>query len=219
MRNLCIITFLFPAFLAAQKQPEFSYKVYGNVANYFSSKEEMLDFFDFRDGETIAEIGSYDGANVIGFSLLTKNVLYYAQDIDSSRLNLNTFKAKQKAVSKYTDELSGNKFMFCIGDEKNTNLPDSIFDKIIIVSAFHEFTYIPEMLDDISRKLKITGRVYILDATCLTKGHKNYSSHEVDGFLRQHGFTLINIDKDGKEGMLRMIFCEKIIENKRMRLD
>ena len=186
---------------------QFSYKVYGNVANYFSDTTDMLAFFEFSKGQCIAEVGAFDGKNVVGFSMLTDSVVFYAQDIDSSQLTVKKLNKRVDKAKKRTKK--GNTFKVTIGQETATNLPDSLFDKIILISTFHEFSKMHDMISDIRTKLKPDGKLYILEARCYTPGHVNYTAAQTKNIVESHGFKLIL--QDGKDinnstGLYRMIF-------------
>lgn len=55
-------------------------------------------------------------------------------------------------------------YRMILGNEKSTSLPENLFDKILIINSFHEFTFVTEMLADIKKKLKPGGILYIDEA-------------------------------------------------------
>lgn len=189
-------------------KPVFSYKVYGNVANYFENEKDLLDFFEFHKGDIVVEIGAGNGQNIGGFSILTDSMTFYAQDIDSTYLNQKTFNKVIEQSEKYKSPMTNN-FHLCIGSEKSTNLPDSTFDKVILISTFHEFTFMDEMMTDIYKKLKRTGKLYILETHCLAKGHKNYTVNETTSMMEKYNFHLVKTDGNdinGSSGLYRSVF-------------
>ncbi len=187
--------------------PKFSYKIYGNVASYFENENDLLNFFEFKKGETIAEVGAFDGQNIGGFSILTDSIIFYAQDIDSINLTQKKIDKIIKRCEKHKKTIT-NTFHICIGTEKSTNLPDTTFDKIVLISTFHEFTFVDEMMTDIYRKLKPSGKLYILETRCLS--HNNYkTADETITMMKKYNFHLVK--KDGKdinnsEGLYRVVF-------------
>ena len=188
-------------------KPRFSDKVYGNVANFFENKKDMSSFFDFHQGDLVAEVGAGYARNMCGFSMLADSMTLYMQDIDTNILSRKRFEHAIKHCHKFKSPMT-NKFYRCIGTEKSTNLPDNTFDKIILISAFHEFTCISEMMNDIYGKLKTGGQLYILEAHCFS--HKtNYTADETISMLKKYNFVLVK--KDGKDlhgssGLYRLIF-------------
>lgn len=189
---------------------DFSYKIYGNVANYFESENDLLNFFQFHKGDIIAEVGAFDGENIGGFSILTDSITFYVQDIDSIYLTQKNFDKVIKRCKKYKKPMT-NKFHLCIGTMRATNLPDNTFDKILLISTFHEFTFMDEMMTDIYKKLKPTGQLYILETHCFSKGHNNYTIDETAVMMKTYDFHLVK--KDGKDinnssGLYRAVFSK-----------
>lgn len=212
MNRLLILLFL-PTFALGQisqtKEIPFTYKSFLNLVNYFDSKKEVVEFFDFKKGDIVADIGAGEGKYEGAFSLLFDSIHYFVQDIDRNILTQD----KLNKVVKHYSALKGlpqtNKFQLCIGTEKSSNLPEAMFDKIIMLSSFHEFIYMDDMIVDISKKLKPDGKVYIVDAFCSEKGHVNYTSDEVILKMKKHGFTLdklLGTNKSNSKGLYKAIF-------------
>lgn len=168
-----LIVVAFIGLTSATKKPDFSVKVYGNVANFFESEADMITFFDFHPGDIGAEVGAGYAKNLCGFSIVADSVTLYMQDIDTTILTEKRFNQAVKCCNKHKKPMA-NTFLRCIGTVKSTNLPDNTFDKIILIATFHEFVFFDEMMTDIYRKLKPDGQLYILEAHCFTQGHKNY---------------------------------------------
>src|SRR4051812_37257513 len=161
--------FLFAAFFTLtnltflKDKPTFSYKTYGNIVNYFEDEKDLVTFFNFKKGDFVAEVGAANGQNIGGLSILTDSITFYAEDINAKALNQSNLDKVINKSKKYKNS-STAKFQLCIGTEKSTNLPDNSFDKIILSSTFHEFTFMDEMLTDIYKKLKPGGQLYILES-------------------------------------------------------
>jgi ubiquinone/menaquinone biosynthesis C-methylase UbiE len=203
---LLVVAFI--GLTSATKKTDFSDKVYGNVANFFENEADMITFFDFHSGDVIAEVGAGYARNMCGFSIVADSVTLYMQDIDTTILTEKRFNQAVKCCKKYKNPMT-NTFYKCIGTEKSTNLPDNSFDKIILISTFHEFVFFDEMMTDIYRKLKSKGQLYILEAHCFTQGHKNYTAEETIAMMKKYNFSLLK--RDGKDlhrssGMYRTIF-------------
>jgi ubiquinone/menaquinone biosynthesis C-methylase UbiE len=206
-KNLLLVLFVSLIGLTCTTvNPKYSDKVYGNVADFFENENAFCNFFDFHTGDIVAEVGAGYGRNIRGFSIVTDSNTFYIQDIDTNVLSQKNFIKIVKHCKKLKKPLT-NKYYKCIGTEKQTNLPDNTFDKIILVAAFHEFTYKNEMMTDIYKKLKPTGQLYILEANCLS--HKNYSADEIIGIIKKYNFSLVK--KDVKvikncSGLYRIVF-------------
>lgn len=190
------------------KPLKFDPEILGNGSNYFESIEDLQRFFDFKKGQNVAEIGAFDGQNLAGFSILTDSINYYAEDINPKFLNIKKYKNAIGKTSAYKARQT-NQFYMLIGNEKQSFLPENYFDKIILMSTLHEFSYMDEMLEDISTKLKSGGKLYVLENVCLSPGHKNYTYQESISLIEKHHFIFIK--KDGKDihnssGLYRLVF-------------
>ena len=196
--------------LYTSPKPPFSYKIYGNFANFFESEEDLLTFFEFKKGDVVAEIGALNGENIAGIAILCDSLTLYAQDINKKTLNQRSFNKVIKHCKKYKTPVTC-KFNWCIGTEKASLLPDTAFDKIILSATFHEFYYMDEMIADIAKKLKKNGRLYILESHCGGEGHKNYTAEETSEILKKYNYSLVKRDgKDlnGSKGLYRLIFVK-----------
>ena len=197
--------------VSTKKEVPFTHKEFKNLVHYFSSKEEMKEYFSFKSGQIIADIGAGSGSYEGAISLLYDSLNFYVQDIDSIYLNKKTFDKTIKHYSKLRGVAQTNTFSLCIGTASTSNWPDNYFDKIITFSTFHEFTFMSEMIADIFKKLKPGGKLYIADASCTKKGHRNYSPEEVTAMVKLQGFQLIKmhlINTNYREPVYRAVFLK-----------
>jgi ubiquinone/menaquinone biosynthesis C-methylase UbiE len=168
----------------------------------FDTKKEFLDFVDIKKGDVAAEIGAGDGVNIGILSLLTDSVTFYAEDIDAKSL---TQKHLNKSIHRY-EKIKGtkqtNRFQLVLGTISASKLPDTLFDKILIIDSYHDFDNKDDMLEDISRKLKTNGQLLILDGfsfvgdtqTCYASGRHVISTLDVElKRFAKHGFYLNKI--------------------------
>jgi len=186
-----VVVLLFLSFSQTPNAVPFTVKEYGNLANYFDTQKDMLAFFDFHKGDVVADVGAGDAKHEGAFSLLTDGITFYAEDIDAKKLDQNAIDKVIKHYSKLKGSPLTNTIKFVIGTEKMTNLPKKTFDKVIICSAFHEFTEPNDMIDDIDKKIKPTGRIYILETACYENGHTNVEADEVISKMKIQGFELV----------------------------
>jgi ubiquinone/menaquinone biosynthesis C-methylase UbiE len=186
---------------AAQKM-----KTYGeNCGSFYVSmdhlrklKQHEIDFYDFRPGQKVASIGAQCCHWEAAFASVTDSVSFYLEDIDTSK-----FKQSQADfVWNYYGQLRGRKmtstYQLILGDEKSTKLPENTFDKILIINSFHEFTYQVEMLEDIKKKLKTGGILYIDEALPKRKGQLHgicnlpmLNAQEMVSFFVKNGFEYV----------------------------
>lgn len=158
-------------------------------------QEKELAFYHFTRGETVASIGAQCCHWEAAYAAASDSIHIYLEDIDSSWMN-----ARQAGFAwNYYAGLLGHplpaSFQLVLGEEKKTNLPNGIFDKILIINSFHEFTYKKEMLRDIALKLKPGGTLFIDETLALRSGelhgvcHRQmYMDNELIELLRQYGY-------------------------------
>lgn len=154
--------------------------------------------YGITKGDVVADIGAASGWLDGVFSVLSDEVTYYIQDIDTNILNQEEF---DKVVSYYSKEKSTpqtNKFYFVIGSESSTNLPDNYFTKVIINNTFHEIDNIDTLIQDMDRKLMKGGKIIIHEnfSTEKKKIHhggcdiKAYTVQEVEEIMLKKGYYL-----------------------------
>jgi SAM-dependent methyltransferase len=207
---LTLVSLFSVSSLIPKKEIPFTSENYHHFTYFFESKKEMMNFFDLRAGDVIADIGAAECVYEGVLSLDHDSLTFYAEDIDSATLNKKNLDKMIKQFTKIKGAPLGNTFHLCIGSVKETRLPDNTFDKIILMQTIHEFTYLAEMLKDIKKKLKPSGKLYVIDAKCLDKGHVNYKPEVMVSRIERNGFKLLkkyDIDsKNGGEDMYTAVF-------------
>ncbi len=187
-----------------------SFKHFGQIAYFFETKKDMEDFFDFKKHDFVAEVGAAEGLNILDLTLLADSVTFYLQDIDSLTLSSETIKKIKNRTKKLKKPLTNN-YLRTIGTPKSTNLPDNMFDKIILVMTFHEFEHMEEMLTDLYNKLKPSGKLYILEARCFLEGHQYFDRDTLAKILINSNFKIEKIEGDDlyrSKDLYRTIFSK-----------
>ena len=137
---------------------------YKSMDDLRKMQQKEIDFYSFRPGQTIASIGAQCCHWEAAYAATTDSVTFYLEDIDSSKFK----KGQVEFAWNYYSTLRGrpmtSDYKMILGDEKSTSLPENVFDKILIINSFHEFTFRAEMLSDIKKKLKAGGILYIDEA-------------------------------------------------------
>ncbi len=201
-----------PAFIAAfvlffytvagQKMQTFKNRCgsfYESMAHLYKIKQAELDFYQFKPGQRIASIGAQCCHIEAAYAATTDSVTFYLEDIDSSKFK----KEQADFVWSYYAKLRGrpmtSSYRMILGDEKSTSLPENLFDKILIINSFHEFTFVVEMLADIRKKLKPGGILYIDEALPKRPGqllgicnHPMQTNEETIALFATHGFEYVN---------------------------
>jgi ubiquinone/menaquinone biosynthesis C-methylase UbiE len=194
---LGFLAFLSPS-VSAQKFKTFKDHCglyYKTMDALLQQKQKELDFYHFHPGQTVASIGAQCCHWEAAYAAAADNINFYLEDIDSTHFNqqqaafawnyYNTIRAKPMSST----------YHLVLGDEKKTNLPDQLFDKVMIINSFHEFTYQKEMLEDISRKLKPGGLLYIDEVLARKSGELHgvckkriYLDEELISVLKENGY-------------------------------
>ena len=138
---------------------------------FLNSKEEVLehlkgrciDTIGFKPGEIVADIGAGNGYIEALLSVFHDSLTFYIQDIDSTVCNQ---KAINEVVSFYQNVKGQpilNKFITVIGSDNETNLPNDIFDKILMLWTYQYFKNPKAIMTDLRLKLKYDGLLYIIN--------------------------------------------------------
>ncbi len=162
------------------------------------SLQKSLETYQFKPYETIASVGASSGVWEIWFASQVDNLTFCLQDIDP--LNCN-----QEEIDygiNYYEKLLGKKiigqFIPIIGTHHQTNLPANFFDKILIINSLHEFIFVNEILQDIKKSLKPSGKLFIEEQITKTSGeiHEGcgrplFTQDELIDCLERNGFELV----------------------------
>lgn len=158
-----------------------------------------LSFFDIKEGEKIADIGSKSMTFVAILSVFSEKATFYCEDIDS----VCTTQEQVDKVVKYYSRIKGipisNNIIPVIGNEKTTTLPTDFFDKVIIDNSLHEFSNKEDMLKDIFRILKKGGKLYDRESLGRKNGeihlgckNKLFDEDTLINFVGTNGFQFVN---------------------------
>jgi SAM-dependent methyltransferase len=126
---------------------------------------QVNEFIDLRPGDVYADIGAssgyYDGA----MAVFLDSIDFYIQDIDPKCLSKKNLRKMVKYYSSFSEIPLEEKHRFypVIGTETETNLPDSLFDRIYSNATYHVLNDPDAILQDIRRKLKPDGLLFIRD--------------------------------------------------------
>jgi hypothetical protein len=120
--------------------------------------------YQIETGDYIADIGAASGWMEGAFSVLVDSVHFYIQDIDTIFLNKKEFDSVIKHYNSVRERPQTNTFHYVIGTERKTNLPDSLFDKVIFNNTYHEIMKPWKIMEDAVKKIKPGGKIMIRDA-------------------------------------------------------
>jgi SAM-dependent methyltransferase len=161
-----------------------------DIYRYYKFDVHLLDL---KPGQTIADIGGFDGIWDGIYSVFTDYLTFYVEDITSAGFTRCDSIMEFCALLKGKDPQCA--VFKTVGTDSSTGLPSKIFDKVICNESFHHFTHPNNMFQDISRILKPGGKLYIRDS--LRKGngkrqsHFHYSLDLIKECARINGFVLL----------------------------
>jgi SAM-dependent methyltransferase len=113
--------------------------------------------------EVIADIGTMNGRIPVMISVFIDSITWYLQDIDRACLNRTEFDHVMAYHTKLKKGAITGEFELVIGQIDKTNLPDSLFDRVLMVNVYHELELREPILTDIKRLLKADGKLVIME--------------------------------------------------------
>ena len=138
---------------------------------FLTSKEEIkeilegrcVDTIEFKKGEIIADIGAGNGYIEAMLSIYNDSLTFYIQDIDSSVCNQISINKVVDFYQEVNGRLFTNKFIVVNGTDTDTNLPDSTFDKILMMWTYPYLKEPRIFIMDIRENLKDNGLLYVIN--------------------------------------------------------
>jgi SAM-dependent methyltransferase len=172
---------------------------------YFPNKKiiadswgKSLSFFDIKEGDNVADIGSKSMTFIGILSVFTPKANFYCEDIDSTCTTPEQAKKVIDYYSKIKGEPINSTLIPIIGTETSTTLATAFFDKVIIDNSLHEFSEKVLMMKDIKRILKKDGLLYLLESIGRTNGELHMGCNQVlfdeahlVEFITKQGFKFI----------------------------
>jgi len=168
---------------------------YKDAAKMREQQDSIAAFYRFGEGQAVASIGAQCCHWEAMMATYMNKTQFYLEDIDTTYFN----ERQARFAWDYYARLTGKTmppYTLVLGDEKQTRLPDGIFDKIIIINSFHEFNEKGLMLQDISKKLKPGGLLYVDEIIARRSGEKHGGCHktlltetEMKNAMQENGFA------------------------------
>jgi ubiquinone/menaquinone biosynthesis C-methylase UbiE len=160
-----------------------------------SSFARWKQFVNLQPGDTVADIGSSAGWNLVRLASCNPQVLFYAEDIDSTVCNPQRFAAM---IPRFHNAASMSQFRFTIGAETSTGFPAAFFKKVLVSTVVHEFSDRLPMLAELKRILRPCGSIYIEEIFFLKPAKKDKGCYrpfmqedEFRQLLRQAGYAIV----------------------------
>ncbi|MBS1634470.1 MAG: class I SAM-dependent methyltransferase [Bacteroidetes bacterium] len=158
---------------------------------------KWLTQFDLRAHDTIISLGCGNGWREFELSLLTNDLNFYLEDLDSLSLNQrNITRAKTEFAGERKSPLT-NTFRAVYGTSQTIPLRDAFADKVMIMNAYHHFDNKDIMLKEIYRVLLPHGKLIITDHVSLTESKESSYGCDRTYFLLNEKDLVDQIEKAG----------------------
>jgi ubiquinone/menaquinone biosynthesis C-methylase UbiE len=115
---------------------------------------KLIKNMGIKSTDIIADIGAGSGYHVFKMAPLANKGEVYAVDIQPEML---------KAILLSEQYETNTNIELIQGNEKSVDLPENIFDKILLVDVYHEFNFPKEMMLSIKKSLKNNGKIFLIE--------------------------------------------------------
>jgi ubiquinone/menaquinone biosynthesis C-methylase UbiE len=112
--------------------------------------QQVVEKMNLRPTDVVADVGAGTGYFTFRMSPVVTQGKVYAVDIQLEMLAL--IEARKK-------KLNAGNIVTILGSERDSTLPKDAIDAVLLVDAYHEFSYPREMMESIFKSLKPGGRV------------------------------------------------------------
>ncbi len=192
------------AYTYRQRSPDGTGKIYitREIAQVMSSegaawldrktreKEEnsnlAIEKMDLSPASVVADIGAGTGYYTFKIAQKVPQGKVYAVEIQDQMIQYLNNRKK---------ELDIKNVIVIKGDSKSPHLPDNSIDLAIMIDVYHELEYPKEMLQNVSKALKSTGKILLLeyraeDPSIPVKPLHKMSVEQVNNEMAASGFKL-----------------------------
>ncbi|WP_461048970.1 class I SAM-dependent methyltransferase [Spirosoma arcticum] len=156
--------------------------------------------YDFRRNEVVASVGAGSGSKEVIYSMMADSITFYLQDINPTCLTPENLTNTVSRLYDAGGRICTAKFIPVIGTERETQLPQQFFDKIIIENTLHELTHPNDLLTSVRTNLKPDGYLFIEDLVAKRPGQKHrgcgkllYTEDALVELLNTNGFRLLTV--------------------------
>lgn len=129
---------------------------------------QWLPQFNFQANDTIISLGSGSGWREFELSLLTDQLNFYLEDLDSVSLNQKNIEKAKTAFARQRKSALTNTFHTLYGTTSTIPAKNAFASKVLIMNSYHHFDNKDQMLKEIYRVLGHHGKLIITDHISLT---------------------------------------------------
>ena len=168
-------------------------------------ESRTVNLYGFQKHDTIASIGAGWGRWEVAFGSMLDSLVFYLEDIDTLKLNKEELQFNKDYYTLLKGSTILSTYFIQIGNENSTLLPKGIFDKVIVINAFHEFSDKDLMIRDIHGILASDGRLILNEFDAFKSGDipmgcskRIFTEKEVIEMITTIGFKFVSSDWDIK---------------------
>ena len=184
----------------------FAQRVHNSSDVYLKGKkkkiEVVLQAADFRPNDVIVDIGSGEGWFDVALGIHADSLHFYLEDIDSSFIKSGKLQEAITSFSKFRTAPMTCTYVQNVGSNKSTNLPGGHFDKVLLIDTFHHLNFRDEMIAEMQRIMKESGKLVLFEAVARKRGEIFKSCHsviyereEIINAFTKNGFVLDRVYK------------------------
>ncbi len=115
---------------------------------------QAIALLQLQPTDVVADIGAGTGYFSFRMAKLLPQGQVFAVDLQPEMIEIMGYLQAENEIKNVVPTL---------GTEQNPNLPTASLDLVLLVDAYHEFTYPREMIEAIAQALKPKGRVALLE--------------------------------------------------------
>jgi ubiquinone/menaquinone biosynthesis C-methylase UbiE len=116
--------------------------------------DQVVAQMELKPNQVVGDIGAGTGYFTFRLSARVPQGKIYAVDIQPEMLSIITTRRKTQQIEN---------IVTVQGTETDVRLPENMIDAVLLVDAYHEFSYPREMMESIVKSLKPGGRVILIE--------------------------------------------------------
>ncbi|GAB3639676.1 hypothetical protein GCM10027423_03120 [Spirosoma arcticum] len=197
---ILFVWFVTTAALAQRSKNPCVYEYLTRKDNLEQTLMRYQAIYDFRRNEVVASVGAGSGSKEVIYSMMADSITFYLQDINPTCLTPENLTNTVSRLYDAGGRICTAKFIPVIGTERETQLPQQFFDKIIIENTLHELTHPNDLLTSVRTNLKPDGYLFIEDLVAKRPGQKHrgcgkllYTEDALVELLNTNGFRLLTV--------------------------
>lgn len=162
LNKIVLALILHPGNLAAQQTEPYGF-LYPDMKAVHKYCTDMFETLQLQPGDTVVCIGSANGWAEVALATLVDSVVFYLEDVDSTRLNRSQLDWLLAHYARVRGRALTCTFHLQVGAEYETGLPDGMAEKVWMMSVWHHVQDKNRFLAEMDRIMvgRAGARLYI----------------------------------------------------------